>query len=134
MDARRSRTNLVSEPFFYRKMFNPRCPHTPDKFTLEMRVDDEGLNMEIVLSQPEPQLQCDASPRRLPAVDTGSEEPGTRRRSPAIGTGSDEPGISQAQSTERKYIYPLQASVNGFSRFNCSSRSRNVFSFNHTSG
>ena len=41
MDARYCRTNLVSEPFFYRKIFNPRCPHTPDKFTLEMRVDFE---------------------------------------------------------------------------------------------
>ena len=94
MDARRSRTDPVPEPFFYRNMFNPRCPHTPDELTLEMRVDVERLRMEIVLSQPEPPLQCDASPRRLPAVDTGSEEPGTLRRLPAIGTGSDEPGVS----------------------------------------
>ena len=86
MDARGSRTNLVSKPFFYKKMFSARCPHTPDEFTLEMRVDVEGLRMENVLSQPEPSLQCDASPRRLPAVDTGSEEPETPRRSPTIGT------------------------------------------------
>ena len=89
MDARRSRTNLVPEPFFYSKMSNLRWPHTHDEFTLEIRVDVEGLRMEIVLSQPEPSPQCDASPRRLPAVDTGSEEPGTPRRSPAIGTESD---------------------------------------------
>ena len=102
MDARRSRINFVSEPFFYRNIFNLRCPHTSDEFTLEMRVDVEGLKMEIVLSQPEPPLQCDASPPRLSAVDTGSEEPGMPRRSPAIDTGSDKPVVSRAQSTERK--------------------------------
>ena len=113
MDARRSRTNLVSEHFFYSKMFNPRCPHTHEQLALEMRVDVEGLTMEIILSKPEPPPQYDASPRRLPAVDTGSEKPGTPRRSPAIGTGSDEPIVSRAQSTERKYFFPLQASVDG---------------------
>ena len=76
MDARRSRTNLVSEPFFYSKMSNPRWPHIHDEFTLEMRVDVERRRMEIVLS-PEPPPQRDASPRRLPTVDTGLEEPGT---------------------------------------------------------
>ena len=76
MDTRRSRTNLVSEPFFYRNMFNPTRPHTPDEFTLEMRVDVERLKMEIILSQPEPPLQCDASARQLPAIGTGSDEPG----------------------------------------------------------
>ena len=122
MDARRSRINLLSEPFFYRKMFNPRCPHTPHEFTLEMRVNVEGLRMEIVLSQPEPPLQCDASPRRLPAVNTGSEEPGTPRRLPAIGTGSDEPGVSRAETlTETEESFPLQANVDGFLRFNCTS-------------
>ena len=56
-------------------------------------------------------------------VDTGSEEPRTPRRSPAIGTGSDESGVSRAetQSTEREEIVPLQASVDGFLRFNCTS-------------
>ena len=119
MDAQRSRTNLVPEPFFCSKMFNPRWPHTHDEFTPEMRVDVKGLRMKIVLSQPEPPPQCDHSPRRLPAVDTGSEEPGTPRRSPAIGTGSDKPGVSQVESTEREYIFPLQASVDVFLRFNC---------------
>ena len=66
--------------FFYSKMFNPRRPHTHGEFTLEVRVDAEGLNaeglrMEIILSQPEPPSQCDPSPRLLPTVDTGSEEP-----------------------------------------------------------
>ena len=103
MDAQRFRTNLVSEPF-YSKLFNPGWPHTPDEFTLEMRVDIEQLRMEIVLKQPAPPPQCNPSSR--PAVDTGSEEPGTPRRSPAIGTGSDEPGVSRAKSrlTEREGI------------------------------
>ena len=39
MNARRSRTKLVSEPFFYSKMFNPRWPHIHDEFTFELRVD-----------------------------------------------------------------------------------------------
>ena len=102
MYARRSRSNFVSETFFCRNMFNPRRPHTPDEFVLKMRVDVERLKMEIVLSQPAPRPQCDPSPRRLPAVDTGSEESGTPRRSPVIGTGSDELVVSRAQTTERK--------------------------------
>ena len=104
MDAQRFRTNLVSEAFFYSKMFNPRWPHTPDEFTLERGVDVDRLRMKIVLSQAEPPPQCDPSPRRLPVVDTGSEQPGTSRRPPAIGTGSDEPGVSRAetQSTKRE--------------------------------
>ena len=62
MDARRSRTNLVSEPLFYSKMLNPRCPHTHEEFALEMRVDLERLRMEIALSQSGPRPQCDPSP------------------------------------------------------------------------
>ena len=100
MNARRTRTNLVSELFFYRKMFNPRCPHTHDEFTLEMRVDVGGLRMENVISKPESPPQCDPLLRRLPAVDTGSEEPGTPRWSSVIGTGSDKPGVSRAEERE----------------------------------
>ena len=72
-----------------------------------MRVDLKRLRMEIVRSRPEPPPQFDPSPRRLPAVDTGLEEPGTPRWSPAIGTGSDEPGVSRAetQSTEREKLF-----------------------------
>ena len=47
MDARRSRSEIVSETFFYRSMFIPRCPHTPNEFTLEMKVDVERLSTEI---------------------------------------------------------------------------------------
>ena len=49
MDAQRFRTSLVSEPFLYSNMSNPRRPHTPDEFTLEVRVDVERLRMEIIL-------------------------------------------------------------------------------------
>ena len=41
IDEKRFRTSLVSDPFFYRNMFNPRRAHTPDEFTLEMKVDVE---------------------------------------------------------------------------------------------
>ena len=66
-------------------MFNLRRPHTPGEFTLEIKVDVERLRTKITLSQPAPRPYCDPSPRRLPAVDTGSEGTGTLRRSPAIG-------------------------------------------------
>ena len=99
MDEKRFRTSLVLDPFFYRNMSNPRRPYTPDEFTLEMRVCVERLRLDIILSQPAPRPQCDPSPRRLPAVDTESEEPGTLRRSSANGTGSDKPGVSRAQTT-----------------------------------
>ena len=91
MDEKRSRTSTspVPDPFFYRNMVILRHPHTPDEFTLEMKVDVEGLRMEIILSQPAPS-QCVPSPR-CDAVDTAPEEP---RRSPTIGTGSG-PGVSQ---------------------------------------
>ena len=98
IEARCSRSNIVSDPFFYRNMFHPRRPHTPDEFTLEMKVNVERLRMEIILSQPAPP-QCEPLPRRLPAADTGSEEPGTPRRSPTIGTRSDEPGVSRVETS-----------------------------------
>ena len=63
MDEKRSRTSTspVSNLFFYRNMVTPSHPHTPDEFTLEMKVDVEGLRMEIILSQPA-SSQCDPSP------------------------------------------------------------------------
>ena len=77
----------------YTKPYSPRWPYSPEEHQLEMHVDVARLRMEIVLSQPTPPRQYGSSPRRLPAVDTGSDEPGTPRRSPAIGTGSDKPGV-----------------------------------------
>ena len=88
MDEERSRTNTspVSNPFLYRNMVIPEHPHTPEEFHLQMKVDVEGLRMEIILSQTS-SSECDTSPRRA-AVDTGSEEPGTPTQSPAISKGS----------------------------------------------
>ena len=53
MDEKRSRTSTspVPDPSFYRNMVIPRRPHTPNEFTLEMKVNVEGLQMEIILSQ-----------------------------------------------------------------------------------
>ena len=54
MDENGFRTSPVSDSFFYRNMSNSRHPHTPDEFTLEMKVYVERLRMKIVLSQPAP--------------------------------------------------------------------------------
>ena len=72
-----------------------------------MRADAKRLRMKSLLLQPAPPPQCDSSPRRLPAVDTESDEPESPRWSPAIGTGSDESGVSRAetQSTETEGFF-----------------------------
>ena len=105
MDADRLRTGFDSKPF-YTKLYNPKWPHTPAEYTLEMTVDDERLNMEILLSQPAPPPQCDSSLRRLPEVDTGWDKPGTPH--------------TDSQSTEREGIFPLQASLDSFLHVNTS--------------
>ena len=67
------------------------------------------------------QSQCDPSPRRA-AANTGSEEPGTTPRSPAIGMGSDGPEISRFEtSAEEEGLFPLETSMDGFLRPNCTS-------------
>ena len=58
--------------------------------------------MKFVLLQPP---QCDSSPRRAPAVDTGSDEPGTSQ--------------AESQSKEREGSFPLQASVDRFVPVSC---------------
>ena len=127
MDQKRSRTStsLVPNPFCYRNTVIPSHPHTPDEFTLEMKVDVEGLRMEIILSQPA-SSQCDPSPRPA-AVDTGSEEPRTPQQSPAISTGPVEPGTppqlpaistgspgaSQAATQMEEENSPFESSMDG---------------------
>ena len=56
MDEQRSRTSTspVPDPFFCLNMVIPKHPHTPDEFTLEMKLDIEGLKPEIILLQPAP--------------------------------------------------------------------------------
>ena len=83
-------------------MVIPDHPHTPEEFSLQNKVDVEGLRMEIILSQP-PSSECDTSPRRA-AVDTGSDEPGTPPQSPAISTGSGPEGK----------FFSYEASMDGF--------------------
>ena len=75
-----------------------------------MKVDVEGLRMEIVLSQPS-SSECDTSPQRA-AVDTGSEEPGTPTQSPAISKGSG-PEAQQAETQMHGGIFPFEASTDG---------------------
>ena len=127
MDGKRSCTSTspVPNPFFYRNIVVPSHPHTPDEFTLEMKVDVEGLRMEIILSQPA-SSKCDPSPRRA-AVDTGSEEPGTPQQSPASSTGPVEPGTppqssaistgspgaSQAATQMEEEFPPFESSMDG---------------------
>ena len=112
MDEKRSRTSTspVPNPFFYRNMVIPNHLDTPDGFTLQMKVDVEGLRMEIILSQPA-SSECDPSPQRA-AISTGSGEPGTPPQSPAISTGS--PGVSQAETQMEEEIFSFEASMNGF--------------------
>ena len=132
MDEQRSRTSTspVPDQFFYRYIVIPRHPRTSAEFTLKMKVNVEGLRMEIIFSQPAPP-QYDPLPRRA-AVDTGSEEPGTPPRSPAIGTASDGPGVSRFEaSTEEEGLFPLETSMNVF--FTSQARSRSVFCPNQTS-
>ena len=102
MDTRCSRSNIDSETFCYRNMFNPRRPHTPDEFALEMKVDVEGIRMEIIISQPTPP-QCDPLPRRA-----------------AIGTGSEEPGVSRTELTVED-SFPLEISMDVILHLNCKS-------------
>ena len=85
---------------FHSKLYNPRWPHTPEKHTLEMRVNVERLRMVIVLSQPAPPPHCGSSPRRLPAVSTGLNESGAPR--------------AENQPTEREENFPLEASLDVF--------------------
>ena len=133
MDEQRFRSSLVSDPFFYRNMSNPRHPHTSDEFILEMKVDIEQLRMEIILSQPA-LPQCDPLPPRV-AVNTGSEEPGTPRRLPTIGTGSDEPGVWRFEtSVEEEGILPLETSMDRFLHVNFTSPKQECIMFQQDVG
>ena len=127
MDEKRARTSAspVPNPFFYRNMVIPRQPHTPEKFSLEMKVDVEGLRMEITLSQSTPS-ECDPSPRRA-AVDTGSEEPGTPPKSPAISTGSEEPGASRAETQKEENSFRFGTIMDDFCVQPAQAPSRSIF-------
>ena len=120
MNEKRSRTSTspVLNPFFYRNMVIPEHPHTPEEFNLKMKVNVEGLRMEIILSQPL-SSECDPPPRRA-AVDKGSEEPGTPTQSPAISSESG-PEAPEAETQMKGGIFSFEASTDGFLRSNCTS-------------
>ena len=105
--AHRLHASFDSEPL-YTGLYNPRWPHTPaEKSKLNMDVEIERLRLEILLLQPTPSPQDDLSPRRSPAVGTGSDELGVPR--------------AETQQTEEKGFFTLQASVDGFLSVNCTS-------------
>ena len=105
MDEKRSRasTSPVSNPFLNRNMAIPEHPYTPEEFHLQMKVDVEGLRMEIILSQPS-SSECDTS--------TGSEEPGTPTQSPAISKGSG-PEAQQAETQMHGGIFSFEERMDG---------------------
>ena len=134
MDEKRSRTSTrpVPDPFFYRNMVIPGHPPTPDEFTLEMKVDVDGLRMEIILAQPA-SSQCGPSPRRA-AVYTGSEELGKPRRSTAIGTGQMGPEYRGLKHQRRRKDFPFLKPVEmGFLVQISQARRRSMLCFNQTS-
>ena len=98
MDAQRFRAGFDSEPL-YTRLYNPIWPHSPEEHKLVMDVEMQRLRLKILLSQPAPLPQDDLSPRRSPAVGTGSEEVGLPR--------------ARTQSMEREGYFPLQASLDG---------------------
>ena len=77
---RRLHAGFDSEPL-YTRLYNPRWPHSPEEYTLEMDVDVKRLRLEILFSKP----------LLLPPQDVLSP-----RQSHAAGTGLDEPGVSHA--------------------------------------
>ena len=113
MDEKRSRirTSPLPNPFFDRSMVIPDHPHTPEAFSLQMKMDVEGLGVEIILSQP-PLSECDTSPRRA-AVDTGSEEPGTPPQPPAISTGSGPVGFFFSFKASRDMFFAFKLHKTG---------------------
>ena len=94
MDTQRFRADFDLNSL-YSKLYNPRWPHTPAEYTLEMNGDIERLRMEILPSQPVPPPQCYPSPRRSPAVGTGLDEPGLPR--------------AETQSREGEGTFPLSS-------------------------
>ena len=126
MDARRSRSNVVPETFFYRNIFNPRRPHTPDKLTLEMKVDVERLRTEITLSQRALRSQCDPSPRRLPAVDSGSEKPETLRLSPRSVGGRTNPEYRELRQRSGNKLSLLKSVWMVFCALTAQTRTRRI--------
>ena len=105
MHAHRLHAGFYSE-LLYIGLYNPRWLHSPEEYKLKISVDFERLRLKIPFSQPAPPPQYDTSPRRSPAVCTGSDESGL-------------PHAETQQTTEREGIFPFQASVDGFLHVDC---------------
>ena len=104
MHAQRLHTGFGSKLLF-KRLYNLRWSHSPEECKLEMDVKVERLRLEF-FSQPAPAPQCNSSPRR----------------SPAVGTGSDEPGVPRAetqQATKQDGIFLIQVRVDGFLYVDC---------------
>ena len=104
--AQRLHAGFDSEPL-YTGLYNPKRPHSPEKYKLQMDVELERLRFEIFFLQPAPPPQYSSSPRR----------------SPAVGAGSDEPGVPHdvTKQTEQAGTFPFQADVNDSLHVNCTS-------------
>ena len=75
MHARRLYVGFDSKPL-YTGLYNPPWPHTPEEYKLDMDDELERLRLGILFSQPALPPRYELSPRRSPAIDTGSDEPG----------------------------------------------------------
>ena len=102
MDAERLRAGFDPQPF-YTELYNPRWPHTPEEYTLEIIIDVERLKVEILLLQPSPPPQCDSPRRRSSLRDQMNPEYRELR-------------VSQRRGKE---FFLFQASVDGFLHVSC---------------
>ena len=125
MNEKHFRTSLVSDPFFYGIMSNSRCPHTPDEFTFEMKVNVERLRREIIPSQPA---------RRARSI-RGQRNPERCDDRPRFVRGRANPEYRELRHQRRRKKFSLSRPVWMFS---CTPTlqarsSRSVFCFNQTS-
>ena len=133
MDEKRSRTSTspVPNPFFYRNMVIPRHPHTPDEFTLEMKVDVEGLRMEIIPCNP--RRHSVIHRRDAPRSIRGQRNPERRRNRPPSVRGRGL-GHRVPKRKWRKKFSPLKPVWVVFCVQFSQAWSRSVFCDNQTSG
>ena len=100
---RRMHAGYGPEPY-YTGLFNPRRTHTPEEFTLDLKVEVESLRMEVLLSKPLPPPIYNLPPRRSSAAGTELNEPGEQH--------------PEMQQTEQGGNLPFQAGGDGFLHLN----------------
>ena len=101
--AQRLHAGFDSHPL-YTGLYIPRWPHNLEKYKLKISVDVERLRLEISFSQSAPLSQCNPSPRRLPAVGMGSDEPEVPRAD-ATNSGA---GGNFSSSSQCRWLYTRQ--------------------------